>query len=38
MTAAQASYLRTLCAEAGESMEETLTKAQAAQRIDTLQQ
>ena len=38
MTAAQASYLRTLCAEAGEPMEETLTKAQAAQRIDALQQ
>src|SRR5262245_22366815 len=38
MTAAQASYLRTLCAEAGEPMDETLTKAQAAQHIDALQQ
>ena len=38
MTAAQSSYLRTLCDEAGEPMDETLTKAQAAQRIDALQQ
>jgi Protein of unknown function (DUF3072) len=38
MTAAQSSYLRPLCAEAGEPMDETLTKAQAAQRIDALQQ
>ena len=38
MTAAQHSYLQTLCDEAGEPMDETLTKAQAAQRIDELQQ
>src|SRR5919204_3698468 len=38
MTAAQHSYLKTLCDEAGEPMDETLTKAQAAQRIDALQQ
>src|SRR5688572_10671629 len=37
MTGAQRSYLNTLCAEAGEPMDETLTKAQAAQRIDALQ-
>ena len=38
MTAAQHSYVQTLCNEAGEPMDETLTKAQAAQRIDELQQ
>jgi uncharacterized damage-inducible protein DinB len=38
MTAAQHSYLQTLCDEAGEPMDERLTKAQAAQRIDALQQ
>src|ERR671927_245005 len=38
MTAAQHSYLQTLCDEAGEPMDETLTKAPAAQRIDALQQ
>jgi hypothetical protein len=38
MTGAQRSYLQTLCQEAGEPMDETLTKAQAAQRIDQLQQ
>jgi hypothetical protein len=38
MTAAQHSYLQTLSTEAGEPMDETLTKAQAAQRIDALQQ
>lgn len=38
MTAAQHSYLKTLCDEAGEPMDETLTKAQAAQRINALQQ
>jgi hypothetical protein len=37
MTAAQRSYLRTLSQEAGEPFDETLTKAQAAQRIDALQ-
>ena len=38
MTGAQRSYLQTLCQEAGEPMDETLTKAEAAQRIDALQQ
>jgi hypothetical protein len=38
MTGAQRSYLKTLCDEANEPMDETLTKAQAAKRIDTLQQ
>ena len=37
MTAAQRSYLRTLSQEAGAPFDETLTKAQAAQRIDALQ-
>jgi hypothetical protein len=37
MTGAQRSYLKTLCEEAHEPMDETLTKAQAAQRIDELQ-
>jgi uncharacterized damage-inducible protein DinB len=36
MTAAQASYLQTLCEEAGESFDDTLTKAQASERIDEL--
>jgi uncharacterized damage-inducible protein DinB len=36
MTAAQASYLRTLSEETGEPFEEGLTKAQASERIDTL--
>jgi Protein of unknown function (DUF3072) len=38
MTAAQHSYLQTLCDEAGEPMDETLTKAQASERIVALQQ
>jgi len=38
MTGAQRSYLKTLCEEAQEPMDETLTKAQAAKRIDQLQQ
>jgi hypothetical protein len=38
MTGAQRSYLKTLCDEAHEPMDETLTKAQAAKRIDELQQ
>ena len=38
MTGAQHSYLKTLCDEANEPMDETLTKAQAAKRIDMLQQ
>ena len=36
MTAAQASYLRTLSDEVGEPFDENLTKAQASQRIDDL--
>jgi hypothetical protein len=38
MTGAQCSYLKTLCEEAHEPMDEALTKAQAAKRIDQLQQ
>jgi uncharacterized damage-inducible protein DinB len=38
MTGPQASYLRTLCQQAGEEFDETLTKAQASRRIDELQQ
>lgn len=37
MTGAQASYLRTLCEEAGEPFDPGLSKAQASQRIDALQ-
>lgn len=37
MTGPQASYLKTLCQEAGEEFDESLTKAQASQRIDELQ-
>jgi hypothetical protein len=37
MTGAQASYLKTLCEEAGEPFESDLSKAQASQRIDELQ-
>ncbi len=37
MTGAQASYLQTLCEEAGEEFDASLTKAQASQRIDELQ-
>ena len=37
MTGAQASYLQTLCEEAGETFDENLTKAQASERIDALQ-
>jgi uncharacterized damage-inducible protein DinB len=36
MTGAQASYLKTLCEETGESFEDGLTKAQASERIDRL--
>lgn len=36
MTAAQRSYLETLCREAGEEFDETLTKAEASKRIDEL--
>ena len=38
MTGAQASYLQTLCQEAGEPFDETLTKAEASKRIDELQE
>jgi len=38
MTGAQRSYLSTLAQEAGEELDETLTKAEASQRIDELQQ
>jgi len=37
MTGAQASYLQTLCQEAGEDFDETLSKADASLRIDALQ-
>ncbi len=36
MTGAQASYLKTLCEEAGEPFEGGLTKARASQRIEEL--
>lgn len=38
MTGAQRSYLKTLSDEAGEEMDENLTKAEASKRIDELQQ
>ncbi|OYD80755.1 DUF3072 domain-containing protein [Azospirillum brasilense] len=37
MTGAQASYLKTLSEEAGESFDGDLTKAEASKRIDALQ-
>jgi DUF3072 family protein len=37
MTGAQRSYLKTLSDEAGEAFDDTLTKAQAALRIEELQ-
>ena len=37
MTGAQASYLKTLCEEAGEPFDPNLTKAEASKRIDELQ-
>jgi len=37
MTGAQASYLKTLCEEAGEAFDPDLTKAEASERIDALQ-
>lgn len=37
MTGAQASYLKTLCEEVGESFDEGLTKAKASERIEALQ-
>jgi hypothetical protein len=36
MTAAQRSYLETLCRETGEHFDERLTKAEASKRIDEL--
>ncbi len=38
MTGPQASYLRTLAQEAGESIDEGLTKAEASKRIEALQE
>ena len=38
MTGAQRSYLKTLCEEAKEEFDENLTKAEASERIDELQQ
>lgn len=38
MTGAQRSYLNTLATEAGEEVEEDLTKAEASKKIDELQQ
>jgi Protein of unknown function (DUF3072) len=38
MTAAQASYLKTLSDQAGEPFDEHLTKAEASRRIDELQE
>lgn len=37
MTGPQASYLKTLCQEAGEAFDPDLTKAEASARIDELQ-
>lgn len=37
MTGAQASYLKTLCEEAGEDFDPGLSKADASRRIDELQ-
>jgi hypothetical protein len=37
MTGPQRSYLQTLCCEAGEEFDESLTKAQASKKIDELQ-
>jgi uncharacterized damage-inducible protein DinB len=38
MTGPQRSYLQTLCQEADEDFDDTLTKAEASKRIDELQQ
>ena len=38
MTAAQASYLKTLSDQANEAFDDALTKAEASRRIDELQQ
>jgi DUF3072 family protein len=37
MTGPQRSYLQTLCREAGEELDEKLTKAQASKKIEDLQ-
>ncbi len=37
MTGAQASYLKTLCTEANEAFDPSLTKGEASKRIDALQ-
>ncbi len=37
MTAPQASYLQTLCQEAGEEFDDSISKAEASRRIDALQ-
>ena len=37
MTGPQRSYLQTLCREAGEEFDETLTKAEASKKIEELQ-
>ena len=37
MTGAQASYLKTLCQEAGEAFDSSLSKAEASKKIDELQ-
>ena len=38
MTGAQASYLKTLSEEAGEELDENLTKAEASKKIDELRE
>ena len=38
MTGAQRSYLQTLAGEAGEEIDENMTKAEASKKIDELQQ
>jgi hypothetical protein len=38
MTGAQTSYLHTLAEEAGETVEDNLTKAEASKKIDALQE
>lgn len=38
MTGAQASYLKTLADEAGEPVDDSLTKAEASKKIDELQE
>lgn len=38
MTGAQVSYLQTLCEEAGEPFDPSLSKAEASKRIDELQE